>query len=76
MNDAVRQGLLRSNPASALVMRHTHLTLLLSLNVPIKVVSERAGHTGIQIALDTYAHVLPHMQAAIAEQLDRAFITR
>jgi integrase len=56
--------------------RHTHLTLLLSLGVPVKVVSERAGHTGVEITLNTYTHVLPHMQAAVAEQLDRAFITR
>jgi len=49
-------------------MRHTHATLLLAAGANIKVVSERLGHSSIQITLDTYAHVLPEMeqQAAIA----------
>lgn len=49
--------------------RHTHATLLLSLNVPIKVVSERLGHASVQITMDTYQHVLPHMQEDVADKL-------
>lgn len=44
-------------------MRHTCATLLLQANVPAKVIQERLGHKRIQITLDTYAHVLPAMQA-------------
>jgi integrase len=42
-------------------LRHTHATLLLHAGVPIKVVSERLGHTRIAMTLDIYAHVLPAM---------------
>jgi integrase len=41
--------------------RHTHATLLLQAGVPIKVVSERLGHTTIAMTMDIYAHVLPAM---------------
>jgi integrase len=49
-------------------LRHTHATLLLAAGVPIKVVSERLGHTTIALTMDVYAHVLPAMDrdAAVA----------
>jgi len=43
-------------------LRHTCATLLLSKNVNPKVVSEMLGHANVTITLDTYSHVLPHMQ--------------
>lgn len=43
-------------------LRHTFATLALSAGVPIKVVSEALGHTSAVLTLDTYSHVLPHMQ--------------
>ncbi len=49
-------------------LRHTHATQLLSEGVYIKVVSERLGHSSIQITLDTYAHVLPGMQDEAADK--------
>jgi integrase len=42
-------------------LRHTHATLLLQAGVPVKVVSERLGHTTIAMTMDVYAHVLPAM---------------
>jgi integrase len=50
-------------------LRHTHATLLLAAGVPIKVVSERLGHTKITMTLDVYAHVLPAMDREAAERL-------
>jgi integrase len=46
-------------------------THLLMDNVPIKVVSERAGHSSVTITLDTYGHVLPDMQKSVAELIDK-----
>lgn len=40
----------------------THTTLLLKAGVNPKVVSERLGHSKVNITLDTYSHVLPSMQ--------------
>ncbi|MED1201774.1 tyrosine-type recombinase/integrase [Heyndrickxia acidicola] len=47
-------------------LRHTHASLLLKNNVHPKVVSERLGHSSIQITLDTYSHLLPNMQKEAA----------
>ena len=43
-------------------LRHTHATLLLWDRVPIKVVSERLGHSNPAFTMMTYQHVLPGMQ--------------
>jgi integrase len=51
-------------------LRHTHATLMLKAGVHPKVVSERLGHAGIGITLDTYSHVLPGLQEAAAERFD------
>jgi integrase len=47
-------------------LRHTHATLLLKAGVPIKVVSERLGHSTPGFTMATYQHVLPGMQAEAA----------
>jgi integrase len=51
-------------------LRHTAATLALSAGVPAKVVSEQLGHASVAFTLDTYSHVLPHMQEAAAAQLE------
>ena len=49
--------------------RHTLASLLLSQNVPPKVVQEMLGHSTITLTLDTYSHVLPDMQQEAANKL-------
>ena len=56
-------------------LRHSHASQLLRAGVPIKVVSERLGHSSVQITLDTYSHVLPGMQEEAAEKIDVALKT-
>lgn len=50
-------------------LRHTCATLLLQTGVNVKVVSERLGHSNINITLETYAHVLPGMGALATDAL-------
>lgn len=51
-------------------LRHTNATMLLLTGTPMKVVSDRLGHAGIQITMDTYAHLLPSMDSDAAEKLE------
>lgn len=50
-------------------LRHTHATLLLQANVPLKVVSERLGHASIGTTANVYAHVTENMQRQAADKL-------
>lgn len=49
--------------------RHSHITALLAANVHPKVAQERAGHSTINVTLDTYSHVLPSMQKEASLQI-------
>lgn len=51
-------------------LRHTHATLMLAQGVHPKIVSERLGHSSISITLDTYSHVLPGLQDAVAQSFE------
>lgn len=52
-------------------LRHSCATLLLAAGENPKVVSERLGHASIVLTLDTYSHVLPTMQQAATDKLER-----
>jgi integrase len=43
---------------------------LLKQGVHPKIVSERLGHSGVAITLDTYSHVLPGLQEEAARRFD------
>ena len=51
-------------------LRHTAATLNLAAGVPVKVVSEQLGHASATLTLDTYSHVLPHMQEEAAAKVE------
>ncbi len=51
--------------------RHTHASLLLRAGVHPKVVSERLGHASVAFTLDVYSHVMPGIQEAAIEGLER-----
>ena len=53
--------------------RHSHTTLLLSLGVPLPVVSKRLGHSSPQFTASVYSHALPRDERAAAEIFEAAF---
>jgi integrase len=53
-------------------LRHGHVTQLLLAGVPLKVVSARAGHSGIAITADLYGHLLPGADELAAKKLNDA----
>lgn len=53
-------------------LRHTHATILLKAGVPVKVVSERLGHSSPAFTMTVNQHVLPGMQADAARLFGEA----
>ena len=53
-------------------LRHTHASILLKAGVPVKVVSERLGHSSPAFTMTVYQHVLPGMQADAAAMFSDA----
>ncbi|SDZ12407.1 site-specific integrase [Thermoactinomyces sp. DSM 45892] len=51
-------------------LRHSHATLLIQQGEHPKVISERLGHSTITVTMDTYSHVMPHMQKEAVRKWD------
>lgn len=53
-------------------LRHSHVTLLINSKVPIKVISERVGHSNINTTLNIYAHALKNMDVEASEKISES----
>ena len=51
-------------------LRHTAASLLLNDGTAAIIVSRRLGHARVSITLDNYGHLIPSMQAEVAERID------
>jgi len=56
--------------------RHSHASLMLKQGAHPKIVQERLGHSTISITLDTYSHVAPGLQEAVAKRFDEAMSSK
>lgn len=54
-------------------LRHAHATYLLQQQQPLKAVSQRLGHSNVQITLSTYAHVMPGDDQKLAHEMNGIF---
>ena len=52
-------------------LRHSCATLLLMHGTNAKVVADQLGHSSVVMTLDTYSHVLPHIQDAATDFMDQ-----
>ena len=55
-------------------LRHSAATIALAAGVSPKVVSEQLGHASTAFTLDTYSHVLPHMQDEAAARIEAVLL--
>ena len=56
---------------SAHIFRHTHITMLAAMGVPLKAIMQRVGHNKPDTTLGIYTHVSESMQKELCEKLDR-----
>lgn len=50
--------------------RHSHATLLLSKNIPISEISQRLGHSDINMTINTYSHLFPEYEKRVQKTLN------
>ena len=51
-------------------LRHSAATLLLAQGVSPRYISDLLGHSQVSFTMQTYAHVLPHVQRDVAAKMD------
>ncbi|MGM0874674.1 MAG: tyrosine-type recombinase/integrase [Bacillota bacterium] len=52
-------------------LRHSHASIMIYQNEPIKLIAERMGHSKISTIMDTYGPLLPNMQKEAADKLNK-----
>lgn len=50
-------------------LRHSHVTMLIDAKVPIKVISERVGHSNVNTTLNIYSHALKEMDKEASDKI-------
>lgn len=56
---------------SSHIFRHTHISLLTELNVPLKAIMDRVGHSNPETTLKIYSHVTDKLKESVASKLDK-----
>jgi integrase len=57
-------------------LRHTFATLWMESNEPVKILQQILGHSRIDQTMNTYAHVMPHIQADAFGRFSKRFSQR
>lgn len=70
MIHVTRKLLGEGNELSIHKLRHTHATLLLESNVPMKVIQERLGHKNMTMTSEIYSHVTNKLQNDAKESFE------
>lgn len=50
--------------------RHTHISLLVEMNISLKAIMKRVGHTDEQTTIKVYTHVTEKMDKLLIEKLE------
>lgn len=50
-------------------LRHSHVTMLIDAKIPIKVISERVGHSNVNTTLNIYSHALREMDQEASDKI-------
>ena len=56
-------------------LRHSHVTLLINAKVPIKVISERVGHSNVNTTLNIYSHALKEMDQEASDKISNVLFS-
>ncbi|MGL4334689.1 MAG: tyrosine-type recombinase/integrase [Lactococcus garvieae] len=52
------------------MLRHSHISLLVEMNIPIKAIMERVGHSNEKMILQVYSHVTKNMQSDLKMKMN------
>ena len=55
-------------------LRHTAVGLAIDANAHVKAIQERFGHGSISVTMDTYGHLMPGTDKAVADSINRLLV--
>ena len=74
INRQLRKLHIPGKKISTHIFRHTHISMLAEMNVPLKAIMQRVGHNDPNTTLQIYTHVTENMKAETRAKLERISI--
>ena len=71
INRLLRKVNIPGKHISTHIFRHTHISMLASMGVPVKAIMQRVGHNDPNTTLSIYTHVTAAMDEQLKESLDK-----
>ncbi|MFR2414407.1 MAG: tyrosine-type recombinase/integrase [Veillonella nakazawae] len=70
INKLLKQVHIEGKHLTTHIFRHTHISILAELGIPLKAIMQRVGHNDPATTLSIYTHVTQHMKNNIVEKLN------
>ena len=70
INNLLKQVHIEGKHLTTHIFRHTHISILAELGIPLKAIMQRVGHNDPATTLSIYTHVTQHMINDIVEKLN------
>lgn len=70
INKLLKQVHIEGKHLTTHIFRHTHISILAELGIPLKAIMQRVGHNDPTTTLSIYTHVTQHMKNDIVEKLN------
>lgn len=70
INKLLKQVHIEGKNLTTHIFRHTHISILAELGIPLKAIMQRVGHNDPATTLSIYTHVTQHMKNDIVEKLN------
>ena len=70
INKLLKQVHIEGKHLTTHIFRHTHISILAELGIPLKAIMQRVGHNDPATTLSIYTHVTQHMENDIIEKLN------
>ena len=70
INKLLKQVRIEGKHLTTHIFRHTHISILAELGIPLKAIMQRVGHNDPATTLSIYTHVTQHMKNDIIEKLN------
>ncbi|NYS33701.1 site-specific integrase [Streptococcus danieliae] len=62
-------------PVTSHIFRHSHISMLAELGIPIKAIMDRVGHSDSTTTLKVYSHVTEKMTETLVKQVEDSYAT-
>lgn len=74
INRVLRKVTVPGKKMSTHIFRHTHISMLAEMNVPLKAIMQRVGHNDPNTTLQIYTHVTDSMKQELKNKLEKISI--